>query len=87
MLRDSQQRWRVEEAAIDAGSLLDGATVGSLRAGPIRELTVLAVRSADGTWVYNPDDALRLEPGMGVIFLGSPDARGAIAEAAASTPK
>jgi voltage-gated potassium channel len=83
MLRDAQQRWRVEEVTVHKGSQLDGATPGSLRSRAIRDLAVLAVRAVDGSWIYNPGDESTFEPGMGIIFMGSPEARASLESAAA----
>jgi voltage-gated potassium channel len=85
MLRDKDKRLRVEEHQISDRSKLKGSTVGSLRARKIADLLVMAVGQADGSWTYNPEDDTGLEPGMSVIFMGSPAARTAL-EAVDGTP-
>lgn len=75
MLRESSKAFRVESADVRAGSSLDGTALGSVRARAPKELLVLAVKDADGHFRLNPDDGLRLGPGMSVIYLGTPDTR------------
>jgi len=84
MLRDSERRWRVEEVTVRRQSDLDGKTVGSLRDRAIRDFILLALRTADGKWTYNPGAELMFQAEMGIIFLGSPEARATIERAAAS---
>jgi hypothetical protein len=43
------------------------------------------VKSPTGAWKYNPSDNTPLPPGTGLIFMGSPQARGEI-EVAAGVP-
>jgi voltage-gated potassium channel len=75
MLRDQDKRLRVEEHPISEGSPIAGSTVGELRNRKIADLLVVAVSKSDGTWTYNPVDEAKLEAGMGLIFMGSPQAR------------
>ena len=75
MLRDRDKRLRIEEFSIEKGSEFAGSTVGALRRREIADLLVVAVSQADGGWTYNPADDTPLEPGMGVVYMGSPSAR------------
>ncbi len=69
MFRDTR-KLRLEEVAIPAGSTYDGQT---LRDTPIRKetsLLVIAVKTDDGAFVYNPDPALVLTGGSTLIVMG-----------------
>ncbi len=72
MLRDRGAVFRIEEITLGEKGLGD-----TLRDAKIRErfgMTVLALRGRDAaTWIYNPDADERLEPGMTLVVLGSPD--------------
>ncbi len=73
MLRDNRTKFRIEEV-----SLGDASDLGkTLRDARIRErygMTVLALRAKDnGSWTYNPDASEKLEPGMTLVVLGSPE--------------
>lgn len=59
-------------------SPLAGTTVGQLHARKIKDLRVVALRSADGSWRYTPDEDECMHAGMTVIFMGSPEARVAL---------
>jgi voltage-gated potassium channel len=85
MLRDADQRWRVEEVTVGDGTELDGSTVGSLRDRGSRDLLVLALRGADGSWLYNPDPGHLLRSGTRIVFMGSPEARVMLDRAATSS--
>jgi voltage-gated potassium channel len=78
MLRDKERRLRVEEVPVPADSPLGGTTVGQLHARKIKDLLVVALREADGTWRYNPEEHERMNPGMTIVFMGSPEARTAL---------
>lgn len=78
MLRDRERRLRVEEVRLPAGSPLVGTTIAQLHARKIKDLLVVALRHADGAWHYNPDEDERLEAGVTIIFMGSPEARAAL---------
>ena len=78
MLRDKERRLRVEEVHVPEGSVAAGTTVGQLHARKIKDLLVVALRHADGTWRYNPEEHERMNAGMTIIFMGSPEARTAL---------
>lgn len=68
MLRDKEQNLRIEEIEVPATSGLVGTT---LARSPIRELgmLVIAVRTGDGHYQYNPPGDTKLEPGMTLIVI------------------
>ncbi|HET7711330.1 MAG TPA: potassium channel family protein [Thermoanaerobaculia bacterium] len=75
MLRDREKRLRVEESTISASSSLAGLTAGEFRKRAPEDLLLLAIRSAAGEWVYNPRDAVPLQPETTLIYIGSPEVR------------
>ena len=73
MLRDNRTKFRIEEIRLG-----DAADLGkTLREARVRErfgMTVLALRAKDNqSWTYNPDASEKLESGMTLVVLGSPD--------------
>lgn len=84
MLRDKGQL-RIEEVTIAPGAPLAEQSLGELRGEKDLDLMVIAVRTADGSWRYNPPDSTPLSPGTGLIFMGNPDARTLIEEMAGAT--
>lgn len=69
MFRDTR-KLRLEEVAIPSGSTYDGQ---ALRDTPIRKetsLLVIAVKTNDGAFVYNPDPHLVLTGGSTLIVMG-----------------
>lgn len=78
MLRDKERRLRVEEVQLAEGSPLIGTTIGLLHDRKIKDFLVVALRRADGTWHYNPEEHEPLTLGMTIIFMGSPAARVAL---------
>jgi voltage-gated potassium channel len=73
MLRDNRTKFRIEEIRLG-----DATDLGkTLREARVRErfgMTVLALRAKDNqAWTYNPDASEKLEPGMTLVVLGSPD--------------
>jgi voltage-gated potassium channel len=73
MLRDRTGNWRIEEVSIPKGSVLAGQTLqqADLRHG--YEVVVLAVRSSDGRYSYNPTAGFALEEESTLIVLGRLD--------------
>lgn len=78
MLRDKDPHLRVDEVQVPEGSPQTGVTVGQLRAHKIKDLLIVALRDADGTWQYNPEEHDPVRPGMVIVFMGSPEARAAL---------
>jgi voltage-gated potassium channel len=75
MLR-ARERLRVEESTVASGSRLDGKTVEELRHLHPADALLIATRTPDGDWQYNPLDEVKIVPGMTLIYMGSPGARG-----------
>lgn len=82
MLRDRDSGLRVESSAIEAGSVLAGATVGDLKER-LPGLHLLAVRRGEDDWEDGPADASALEVGNQLVYTGGPDVRSRV-EALAS---
>lgn len=82
MLRDRDQRLRVEEVPVLAGSPLVGRALDSLEPVRAREVMVVALRRDDGHWVYNPLPEHVLQVGEAIVFMGAPEARRAVERAA-----
>lgn len=78
MLRDKERRLRVDEVHVPEGSALTDTTIGQLHEHRIKDLLVVALRHADGTWRYSPEDHERIGAGMAIVFMGSPEARAAL---------
>lgn len=72
MLRDKEANIRFAEVTVEAGSDLDGTTLGTARIEERPGLPVLALRSTgDADFHFEPAAADRLEPGVVVIVMGS----------------
>ena len=77
---------RIEEVMVAPGAILAEQTLGDIRKEESLDLMVIAVRTADGTWRYNPPDSTPLPPGTGLIFMGNPQARTMIEKRAGIAP-
>jgi voltage-gated potassium channel len=66
---------RIEEVTVAPGAELAKGTLGDVRQEESLELMVIAVRSAEGKWHYNPPNSMPLPPGTGLIFMGNPESR------------
>lgn len=73
MLRDHDLNLRIDEIRLPAGSPAVGLPLNGLGLDKVPHALLLAVRSADGTWEYNPIRSREVSAGMTLIFLGSPD--------------
>jgi voltage-gated potassium channel len=83
MLRDKEKNLRIESTPISPGSELAGGTLEDLKQREIPDLLVLALRRSDKSWDFAPPDDARLDPGLSLIYMGSPQARQAVEELAA----
>jgi len=73
MLRDENRNLRIEEAHVDQGSAFDGADVESLRLHEYGAgLLLLAMRTRDGTYLFNPPAATAVNGGCHLIVMGDP---------------
>ncbi|MGD0231132.1 MAG: potassium channel protein [Syntrophorhabdales bacterium] len=75
MLRDREQVLRVDEVAVPGASPYIGRDIGALELANIGNILLLAVRKDQGEWIYNPPASLRLEEGMHLIVLATPEER------------
>lgn len=73
MLRSSKATLRVEEAVVQAKSKLANKALRDARISELTGLLVLAVRSADGQYAFNPGPATSLNPGQALIVMGEID--------------
>lgn len=71
MLRDKESPLRVEEITIPAHSPYLGRPVGDIDFKGIGNILVIAARTADGEWIYNPYPGTVLESGMSFIILAT----------------
>ena len=72
MLREKGKNVRVAEVVVEAGSYLDGKTLGDARLGEDPGVPVIAVRAAiDAPFTFEVGASRRLEPGTVLIVLGS----------------
>ena len=76
MLRDKDKRLRVEELQIGAEAKARGRSVGALRADKLGDVLIIALRHGGAKdWTFHPDDAMTVETGCSVVFMGSPEGR------------
>lgn len=80
MLRDRDLNLRIEEVLIPEGSSAAGKPITDLELSELPGILLLAIRTRDGAWEYNPPRSYEVKPGMVLIFLGSPDDSRALRE-------
>jgi voltage-gated potassium channel len=73
MLRTKEQALRIEEVPIPPGSSLDGMELKDTEIRKVTNVLVIAVRTPEGTFVYNPGPATALKENMTLIVLGETD--------------
>lgn len=71
MLRDKRAAYRIEEVTLGGDKL--GPTLGSARVFERFGMHVLALRSPDKEYTYNPGPDEKLATGMTLVVLGSPE--------------
>jgi len=81
MLRDTQHRWRVEGVTVAPGSSVEGTTVEAVRERGF-DVLLMALRRADGQWIFNPKGTHPLPAGTEMVILAGPDGRAALEAAA-----
>ncbi len=69
MLRDRDQNRRIEEIHVPEGSALSGKTLVQANLPSLTESHVIAVKQADGTYLFNPGADLQLEPGSTLLVV------------------
>lgn len=73
MLRDENRNLRIEEVRVENGSAFDGTNVQSLRLHEYGTgLLLLAMRTRDGTYLFNPPAATAVNGGCHLIVMGDP---------------
>lgn len=72
MLRSRDLNLRIDEVMIPEGSPAVGRPLNTLGLDRTPGALLLAERSPDGTWLYNPSRSRPVTPGVTLIFLGSP---------------
>ncbi|MCX8023146.1 MAG: potassium channel protein [Syntrophorhabdaceae bacterium] len=75
MLRDKDSHLRVEEVHIPDNSPYLGMTVGSIDFRSFGNILLIAVRKADGEWIYNPRPETTIEKHMSLIILATAEER------------
>lgn len=74
MLRDRRAAYRIAEVRLGDRTSDLGATLREARVRERFGMTVIAMRKSEGgEWIYNPEAGERLERGMTLVVLGSPD--------------
>jgi voltage-gated potassium channel len=71
MLRDKEAPMRVEELNIPASSPYIGRPVGDIDFKGIGNILVIAARTSDGEWIYNPYPGTVIEKDMSIIILAT----------------
>ncbi len=73
MLRDENRNLRIEEVRVEKGSSFDGTDVESLRLHEYGTgLLLLAMRTRDGAYLFNPPAATEVNAGCHLIVMGDP---------------
>ena len=87
MLRNKEERLRVEDLCILPDSSLDKMTIVQLRETGIDILPVALHNNKNDVWHYNPSDRTILQAEMSIVFIGSPQARQLLEKLNLSTQK
>jgi voltage-gated potassium channel len=74
MLRDTNRNLRLEDISVGAGCALDGQEVSALKLHEYGTgLLLLALRTGDGEYLFNPPAGTRVQPGAQLIVMGDPE--------------
>lgn len=73
MLRDRDRNLRIGEVPLPADSPYAGKNVQDLDLRSSSNALLLAIRRTDGAWVYNPAEDMKLEDGITLILMGTPE--------------
>jgi voltage-gated potassium channel len=73
MLRDQDRNLRIDEVLVPEGASACGKQIRHLGLDALPGILLLAIRSVDGSWEYNPSRTEEVTAGQILIFLGSPD--------------
>ncbi len=73
MLRDTNRNLRLEDVPVAAGSPLAGQEIAALKLHEYGTgLLLLAVRTSDGEYLFNPQASMRVQGGSHLIAMGDP---------------
>ena len=72
MLRDKDRNLRIDEVHVLHGAPAVGKQIRELGLESLPGILLLAIRSEDGSWDYNPSRSEPLRAGTALVFLGSP---------------
>ena len=73
MLRDENRNLRIEEVRVEKGSSIDGTNVEALRLHEYGSgLLLLAMRTRDGSYLFNPPADTAVTGGCHLIVMGDP---------------
>ena len=73
MLRDTNRNLRIEDIPVTPGSSLAGQEVAVLKLHEYGTgLLLLAVRTPEGEYLFNPPATTRVQPGSHLIAMGDP---------------
>ena len=87
MLRDTNKNLRLEDVPVTIGSPLAGQDVASLKLHEYGTgLLLLALRTGEGEYLFNPPAATRVQPGSFLIAMGDPLSVQHLREVAAPGP-
>lgn len=70
MLRDPEHTLRIEEVAIPEKSVMAGRSLATVNLRKLADVLVVAIRSPDGKYKFNPGADQSLTPGATLIVLG-----------------
>jgi voltage-gated potassium channel len=75
MLRDRESPMRVEEVQVPRHSPYISRPVGEIDFKTVGNILLVAVRTHDGSWIYNPYPDAVIERDMSLIVMSNPEAR------------
>jgi len=75
MLRDRESNLRVEEVHVPKHSPYAGMPVSSIDFRSFGNILLIAVRKANGEWIYNPKPEIIIEKDMSFIILATAQER------------
>lgn len=85
MLREEHRNLRIEEVRVETGSAFDGTVVESLRLHEYGTgLLLLAMRTRDGSYMFNPSASTAVNGGCHLIVMGDPVSVARLQEAGAA---
>ncbi len=87
MLRDENRNLRIEEVLVEQGSMLDACPVEALRLHEYGTgLLLLAMRTREGDYLFNPPAATAVKGGCHLIVMGDPASVTRLQDAGGTSP-